>query len=83
METINISSITNVIMDNIVKELKKKKNRDKIVKNVIDPILCDIKDKYYPYFITLVIILILIILLLVSILSVCVIDKSTRHLDKL
>lgn len=56
------------IIDRITSEIKKKKIRDKITKNLIDPILDDINNRYYPYMLMLTTLLIIIIVLLLMIL---------------
>ena len=70
-----IGSITDAMVDTLVKEVKKKSTREKIMKNVIDPLLCDISSRYYSYFIMTIIVLILIIILLISILILTVVKK--------
>jgi len=64
--TTHIGPITDEIVDGLVKEFQRKKIKDKIMKHMIDPILCDIAEKYYPHVVTLMTILTLIILLMVS-----------------
>ena len=56
--------ITDGIVNDFINEVKKKKNRDKIMKNFIEPILNDINDRYYPHMMTLMVLLALIIILL-------------------
>lgn len=63
-----IGPMTELAIDGIIKEIKKKKTKEKIMKNIIDPFLCDLMTRYYPYLITITVILVLIILLLVSLL---------------
>ncbi len=59
-----IGPITDGIVKDFINEVKKKKNRDKIMKNLIEPILSDINDRYYPHMMTLMVLLALIIILL-------------------
>jgi cytochrome c-type biogenesis protein CcmH/NrfF len=70
-----IGPITNSMLDNVIKEIKKKKNKEKIMKNIIDPLLCDITNRYYPHFMTITIILIVMVILLITILIMIVVQK--------
>lgn len=70
-----IGPLTNSMLDNVIKEIKKKKNKEKIMKNIIDPLLCDITNRYYPHFMTVTIILVLMVILLITILIMIVIQK--------
>lgn len=63
-----IGPLTDDIINNFIRELKKKKHRDKIMKNIIDPLLTDINSKYYPYLMMLTIFLVMIIILLILLL---------------
>jgi len=69
MET-HIGPATDKIINLIVKEVSKKKNKDKILKYVIEPILYDITRKYYYHFIMIISILLVIIALLIVIIIV-------------
>lgn len=72
----HIGPITDEIVDGLVKEFQRKKIKDKIVKHMIDPILCDIAEKYYPHVVTLMVILALMILLMVSILIISLVPSK-------
>jgi hypothetical protein len=72
-------SLTNGIIDVVIKEVKKKKTKEKIMKHIIDPLLCDLSTRYYPHFITITIILIVIIILLISILIMLVLQRCTSE----
>jgi len=50
------------LIDNVGNELNKKEIKGKIKTRILDPLLCDVIAKFYPYFIILVILLILIII---------------------
>ena len=65
-----IGPITDNIINSCIHELKKKKNKEKIMKNIIEPILLDINSRYYPHMLTLTILLSLIIILLLLLLIV-------------
>ena len=65
-----IGPMTDGIINSFIDEVKKKKNKEKIMKNIIAPILDDINSKYYPHVITLTVFLTLIIVLLILLLIV-------------
>lgn len=68
--------ITQSIIDGVAKELNKKKTKDKIVKNIINPIVRDVIVKYQPHLITLTTVFVLIILLLISILIIIILSNK-------
>ena len=72
----NIGPITDNLLNSCIIEFRKENNKEKIFKNIIDPLLVDISLRYYPYFILITIILILIIILLAIILIVMIIQKK-------
>lgn len=59
-----LGPITDNLIDSFVDELKKKKNRDKIMKNIVEPILTNINNRYFPHMMTLTVLLAVIIILL-------------------
>lgn len=65
----NKISFTDKIFGAIMKEVENKKYKDKIMKCLIEPLLDDINNKYYPHMMSLVILLILIIILLIGVIS--------------
>jgi hypothetical protein len=65
-----IDDMTSTIFTGLMHEMKKKKYKEKIIKTVVEPIINDINDRYYPHMMTLVSLLILIILLLVILIIV-------------
>ena len=65
-----IGPMTDNLINSFIQEMGKKKNKEKIMKNVVDPLLCDINDKYYPYMMTLTLLLTIIIVLLISLLAI-------------
>ena len=71
-----IGPLTNAILDTIIKEIKKKHNKEKIMKNIIDPLLCDLTTRYYPHFLTITVILVVVVILLIAILVISIINKS-------
>jgi hypothetical protein len=70
-----VGSITGAMVNSLMKEVKKKSTREKIMKNVIEPMMCDISSKYYSYFIMTTIVLGLMVILLISILILTVVKK--------
>jgi hypothetical protein len=68
----------NEMIGSIINELKKKKNVDKIKKNVLKPLLKDVSDKFYPYIITVFSMLSSIIVLLITLIVIeCKYRKNT------
>lgn len=63
-----IGRMTENLIDRFVDETKKKKYREKIMQNIVDPVLQDIEKKYLPYVMTLFILLILIIIIMIVLL---------------
>lgn len=70
-----IGPVTTTIIEHFVKEMKKKENKEKIMKNVVDPLVKNLATRYYPYFMMTIIILMLIVILLVAVLVVTVTKK--------
>ena len=71
-----IGPITDALIDSCIKELKKKENKDKMYKNILDPIFQDINNKYGPYFILITTMLGLIIILMCIILIVSLMNRN-------
>lgn len=67
-----IGPFTNSLIDGLIREIKKKETKEKIMENIVDPLLADVSSRYYPYFILITIILVIIIILLVAILILMV-----------
>ena len=63
-------SMMNNLIDTFIDELKNDENKEKIMQDVIVPILNDIDDRYFPLVITLLILLGMIIILLLFLLIV-------------
>lgn len=62
-----IGPLTKDLIDIIVKEFKKKENKHKITTNIIDPVIKEVLNKFYPYFGLYLLVQILTIVLLVYI----------------
>lgn len=72
---IYVGPVTHAVLDGIIKEFKKKKTQEKIMKHVIDPVLCDISTRYYPYFLTMTVMLTIMIILLIIVLIFAIVHK--------
>lgn len=59
-----IGPITDNLINSCINEIKKDKNKKKIMIYIIEPILNDINNRYYPHVMSLIFILIIIIVLL-------------------
>jgi len=60
-----LGKITNDLIDNLIFEFKKEKNQTQLKTHIIDPIICYILDRLYPYiFITASIFIILLFIVL-------------------
>ena len=70
-----IGPMTDSLLTNISNEIKKKKNREKIMKHIIGPVLEDINKKYYPHFVSIISLFIMMILLLISLLILSIYTK--------
>uniref|UniRef100_A0A6C0EG30 Uncharacterized protein n=1 Tax=viral metagenome TaxID=1070528 RepID=A0A6C0EG30_9ZZZZ len=73
-----IEPVTGTIIDETIKIIKKKKNREKIMSKIIDPLLCDLTTRYYPHIITIIGMLIIIVLLLIVLLVIVLLDKNSE-----
>lgn len=65
-----IGPMVDNMIDRFIDEFKKRNFKEKIMRTMINPILSDIEDRYYPYFMSLVILLVIIIILLALLLVV-------------
>ena len=78
----NLSPLMESIINKIVDEGKKRKYRDRLMKDMIVPLLEDINNKYYPYIMTLTVLLCLIIILLILLLVTNVRNNNTIGIPK-
>jgi pyridoxal/pyridoxine/pyridoxamine kinase len=72
-----IGTMTDDLINRFIKEIRKKKNKEKIKKYIIDPVLSDINDRYYSLVMTLVILLTTIIILLLILVINAYITRDT------
>ena len=61
-------NIVNKILDNVILEVNKKDNMERINKNIIEPIIHNTVYQLYPYILIFIIIMIALVLMVVSIL---------------
>ena len=73
-----IGPFTDKLIDDFITEIRKEKNMEKIKSGVLDPVLCDINDRYYPHMAILITILLLIVLLLTTLLVINFLDRKSR-----
>jgi len=65
-----IGKLTSDIVEKLVVEFKKEHNRKKLQDNVIDPLVCYMLDRIYPYIFVTAIIFVLLLLIVVMILVI-------------
>ena len=73
-----VAPITDNIIDVVTRHVKKKKNRDKIMKTIIEPVLEDINRKYYPHFMALLSLLIIMTIMMIG-LTIIVYTSKTNN----
>ena len=61
-------NIVNKILDNVILEINKKDNMERIKKNIIEPVIHNTVYQLYPYILIFIITLIALVLMVVSIL---------------
>lgn len=61
-----IGTATDNIIDTLTLEIYKDKNRKKIMKRIIQPILEDINKKYYPHFMAILTLLIIMTIMMIG-----------------
>jgi amino acid transporter len=71
-----VGSITDRVVNTASKHIKNKKNREKIMKNIIEPVLTDINKKYYPHYITVITLFIMMIIMLIILLIISLYSKK-------
>ncbi len=70
-----VGPMTSNIITSLISELKKKYNKDKIIKYFIDPIIVDITSRYYSYFLSLILIVIFMVIMLITLVILIVFNK--------
>lgn len=76
-ESTYIGPFTDKLIKDFILEIRKEKNMNKIREHILDPVLCDINDRYFPHMVTLITLLILIVLLLTTLLWMNFFDRSS------
>jgi len=71
-----IGPITDKIIRDIITEIRKDKNINRIKENILDPVLLDINNRYFPHMLTLISLLIMIVVLLVILLIISMSEKK-------
>ena len=71
-----LGNITDNLIGTLTTQVKKKKNREKIMKNIIEPVLTDINKKYYPHYITIISLFIVMIIMLIVLFSISIYSKK-------
>lgn len=59
-----IGPITDKLIKSLITEIKKEKNMKMIQENIIDPVICNVYDRYFPHMMTTLILILIIICLL-------------------
>lgn len=75
------NKITDTILNGIIKELNKKETQEKIQRDIIEPIICNITEKYYPHIMTLIIVLVFVVVVLIVLLILAIL-QSCKKTDK-
>ena len=76
----NFNNITNEILDNVFKEIKKKKYIDILKTYVLEPSTCYLINKFYPYIIVTGIFFVLILLIMITMFFIII--RSNYNLRK-
>lgn len=71
-----VGSFTGSLINNVIKEVKKKHNKEKIMTHIVDPLLSDLRTRYYPHFVTVTGMLIAIVVMLLVLLIVVLVNKN-------
>lgn len=77
-----IGPLTKKAIDSIIKEVRKKHNKEKIMEHIVDPFLKDIASRYYPHFITITAILIIIVILLFALVIMMIINRGVSEISQ-
>ncbi len=70
-----IGKITNELIQKIICEFKKENNQEQIKTQIIEPIICYIMDKMYPYIFITTAVFIILLLIALSILFLIIREK--------
>lgn len=71
-----VSPMADNLIDILTAEIYKEKNRKKIIKRIIQPILEDINRKYYPHFMALLSLLIIMTIMMIGLTIIMYTSKT-------
>lgn len=71
-----IAPMADNLIDILTNEIYKDKNRKKIIKRIIQPILEDINKKYYPHFMALLSLLIIMTIMMIGLTIIIYTSKN-------
>ena len=71
-----VGQMTDTIINQVIFELNKMETKKKIKVQVLDPVICEINKKIYPYFLTFSVLIVLILILIIIILQILVKRKQ-------
>lgn len=71
-----IAPISDKLIEIMTSEIYKEKNRKKIIKRIIQPILEDINKKYYPHFMALLSLLIIMTIMMIGLTIIIYTSKN-------
>lgn len=75
-----VGPLTDSIINNLIVEFKKQEHKNKIMDNIVNPLLCEVTSKYYSYFLIIIVAILMIILLLLFIIILQI--KSMYNVNK-
>ncbi len=65
-----LGKLTSDIVEKLIIEIKKDNNRKKLEDNIVDPLVCYMLDRIYPYIFVTAIIFVLLLLIVIMILII-------------
>lgn len=75
-------TLSSQILDNIVLQINKVENREKVQRHVIDPIIRYVMQRIFPYLVGCAVVLILVILLTATTAFLLIYDMKCRKIVK-
>jgi hypothetical protein len=70
-----LGKVTNELIEKLIFEFQKEDNQDKLKSHIIDPVICYILDRLYPYILITSIIFILTLVIAICILFLIIKDN--------
>ena len=71
-----IDKLTSDLINRIIRHINTEKNKNKISRGIIDPLMGHINDKIHPYLVTIFLMYILILVLIICILIISILKKK-------